>query len=253
MKKHIILGVDVGATGIKGGLVNTNTGEMVTERERFDTPKPATPAAMAATVQKLVDHFRYDGPVGVGFPAIVRKNVAASAANIDESWIGTDIASVFGKQTGLPVFALNDADAAGIATMRFGTGRAYANKGVVVMVTIGTGLGGALFVDGELLPNLEIGQIYLKNQKMVAEKFISNKVRKDHDMNWSEFGKRFGKFLRHVDGVLNPDLIILGGGASKSFAEYKQHLKTHAEVQPATMRNTAGTVGAALYARGLVR
>lgn len=246
--KNIILGIDVGATGIKGGLVDVERGVMTTERFRFDTPQPATPKNMADTVQKLVDHFNYDGPVGVGFPAIVRRGVAGSAANIDDRWIGTSITETFTEKTGLPFFAVNDADAAGIATVKFGTGKAYAHDGVVVMVTIGTGLGGALFVDGELMPNLEIGQIYLKNQKIVAEKYISNRVRKENNLSWSEFGKRFNKFIRHVDAVFNPDLIVLGGGASKNFVEYKKHLKAHAEVKPAILANTAGTVGAAVYA-----
>jgi len=244
----IILGIDVGATGIKGGLVNVKRGVMTTERARFDTPQPATPAAVAKTVQKLVDHFSYEGPVGVGFPAIVRRGVAGSAANIDEDWIGTDITRVLGDQTGQTFYAVNDADAAGIATVACGTGRKYKDDGVVLMVTIGTGLGGALFVDGLLMPNLEVGGIYLKNQKMIAEKYISNRVRKDNDMSWSEFGKRFGKFIRHVDAVFNPDLIVLGGGASKNFEEYKKHLKCHAEIKPAELANTAGTVGAAIYA-----
>lgn len=248
MKKHIILGIDVGGTGIKGGLVNVKTGEMETERFRFLTPSPSTPAAVADTVQKLIDKLNYQGPVGVGFPAIVRRGVAASAANVDDSWIGTDITQVLGEKTGLKYYALNDADAAGIATMEFGTGRPFKDDGVVLMVTIGTGLGGALFVDGELMPNLEIGQIFLKNQKVVAEKFISNRIRKDNDMSWSEFGKKFNKFLKHVDSVLNPDLIVLGGGAAKFFDEYKKHLKTNATVKPAMLQNAAGTVGAAVYA-----
>jgi polyphosphate glucokinase len=252
MKKNVILGIDVGATGIKGGLVDVKTGEMVTERFRFDTPSPATPDAMAATVKKLVDHIGYQGAVGVGFPAIVRRGVAASAANIDKSWVDTNITKTFEKATGLPFVALNDADAAGIATMAFGTGKPYAKEGVVLMVTIGTGLGGALFVNGELMPNLEVGQIFLKNQKIVAEKFISNRIRKDNNMSWEDFGKRFNKFLKHVDSVFNPDLIVLGGGASKNFDQYKRFLKTNAEVKPAILQNTAGTVGAAVYAASKV-
>ena len=248
MKKHVILGIDVGATGIKGGLVDVRYGKMLTERHRFDTPHPATPKAMAATVQKLVDHFEYDGVVGVGFPAIVRRGIAASAANIDKSWIGTNISKTFQKKTGLKFYALNDADAAGVASMKFGAGKQYADEGTVLMVTIGTGLGGALFVDGELMPNLEIGQVYLRNMKVVAEKFISNRVRKETNMDWPEFGKKFNEYLSHVDAVLNPDLIILGGGASKSFGEFRKHLKTHAEVKAAELRNTAGTIGAAIYA-----
>lgn len=248
MKNHVILGIDVGATGIKGGLVDVRYGKMLTERHRFDTPQPATPKAMAATVQKLVDYFNYDGIVGVGFPAIVRRGVAASASNIDKSWIGTNIGKTFQKKTGLKFFALNDADAAGVACMKYGVGKEYATDGTVLMVTIGTGLGGALFVDGQLMPNLEVGQIYLRNMKIVAEKYISNKIRKDDGMNWPEFGKRFNEFLLHADFVFNPDLIVLGGGASKSFPEYKSYLKTHAKVRASELRNTAGTIGAAVYA-----
>lgn len=248
MKNNVILGIDVGATGIKGGLVDVRYGKLLTERHRFDTPQPATPKAMAATVQKLVDYFDYDGVVGIGFPAIVRRGVAASASNIDKSWIGTDICKTFEKKTGLQFYALNDADAAGVASMKFGAGKKYAKEGTVMMVTIGTGLGGALFVNGELMPNLEIGQIYLRNMKIVAEKYISNKIRKENDLDWDQFGRRFNEFLHHADFVFNPDLIVLGGGASKSFAFYEKHLKTHAKVQASVLKNTAGTIGAAVYA-----
>ena len=248
MKKHVILGVDVGATGIKGGLVDVKSGNMLTERHRFDTPHPATPKAMAATVQKLVNHFEYDGTVGIGFPAIVRRGVAGSASNIDKSWIGTNIPKTFQKKTGLKFYALNDADAAGIASMNYGVGRKFADDGTVLMVTIGTGLGGAIFVDGELMPNLELGQIYLRGMDHVAEKYISNKVRKDNDLDWAEFGKRFNDFLHHVDFVLNPDLIVLGGGASKHFESFRSYLQTNAKVQASVLRNTAGTIGAAKYA-----
>lgn len=248
MKDHVILGIDVGATGIKGGLVDVRYGKLLTERKRFDTPSPASPKAMAATLQRLVDYFDYKGVVGVGFPAIVRHGVAASASNIDKTWIGTDICQTFQNKTGLKFYALNDADAAGVASMKFGVGKKFAADGTVLMVTIGTGLGGALFVGGNLMPNLEIGQIYLKNRKIVAEKYISNRIRKDNDLSWDQFGRRFGEFLRHADFVFNPDLIILGGGASKAFDQYKKQLKTHARVVAADLRNTAGTIGAAVYA-----
>ncbi|MBC6994754.1 ROK family protein [Neolewinella lacunae] len=253
MEDHVILGIDVGGTGIKGGLVDVSTGTMRSERLRFDTPAPATPEAMAGTVQMLVDHFQYQGVVGVGFPAIVRRGVASSASNIDDSWIGANIGEVFGQRTGLRFYALNDADAAGIATMKFGAGRQYAEDATVLMVTIGTGLGGALFLNGDLLPNLEIGQIYLRNQKVIAEQYISNKIRKDSGMSFKAFGKRFNKFLSHVDFVLNPDVIILGGGASKYFPEFKRHLKVNAILEQATLLNDAGTIGAAYHAARCAR
>ncbi|OAV43398.1 polyphosphate--glucose phosphotransferase [Lewinella sp. 4G2] len=248
MQQNVILGIDVGATGIKGGLVDVVNGKMLTERHRFDTPSGGKPKDMAKVVKKLVDHFEYEGAVGVGFPAVVRRGTAASAANIDDAWIGTNIEQIFAAATGNRFFALNDADAAGIASMRFGIGQPFMEDGTVLMITIGTGLGGALFVDGELMPNLEIGQIFLRNQKVIAEKFISNKVRRDNDMGWKEFGKKFNKVLSHVDGIFNPDLIILGGGASKHFLEYQKYLKAYADVKPAKLMNTAGTIGAALYA-----
>ena len=248
MKNHVVLGVDIGGSGIKGGLVDVRSGEMLTERHRIETPHPATPKAVAGTVKELVNHFDYKGVIGVGFPAIVRRNVAASAANIDDGWIGTDIAKVLGKKTGQKVYALNDADAAGIACMKYGIGKEFADDGTVLMVTIGTGLGGALFVDGRLMPNLEIGQIYLRNMKIIAEQYAGNKARKDAGLSWAQFGKRFNQFLSHVDHVFNPDLIVLGGGASKSFDEFAKYLKVNAEVQPAELKNKAGTIGAAVYA-----
>lgn len=247
-KKTTILGVDVGASGFKGGLVDVKTGSMLTERYRFDTPQPASPAAMADTFRKLVDHFDYTGVVGVGFPAVVRRNVASTAANIDKGWIGTSISESFGRQRDVSIYALNDADAAGIATMHFGTGRSHKEDGTVVMITIGTGLGGAMFLDGELVPNFELGQLYLKGMDVIAEKYISNRIRKDTDMEWKTFGKRMNKYLRHVAAILNPDLIVLGGGGSKHFDEYRDYLKLDCDVKPAEMRNTAGTVGAAVYA-----
>lgn len=248
MKESRILGVDVGATGFKGGLVNVKTGKMITDRLRFDTPKPATPAAMAVVFEELVNYFDYKGPIGVGFPAVVRRNVAETAANIHESWIGSSIAKVFGRKVNLPIYALNDADAAGIATMVHGTGKKYQKDSTVLMITIGTGLGSALFHCGELVPNFELGSLYLKGQKKIAEQYISNRIRKDTDMDWKTFGKRLNEYLSHVDDLFNPDLIILGGGGSKYYGEYKKYLKTEAEIKPAEMRNAAGTVGAALYA-----
>ncbi len=248
MSQQGILGIDIGASGIKGGLVDVKSGLMLTDRHRFDTPSGGKPQDMARTVKRLVDHFEYRGPVGVGFPAIVSRGIAKSASNIDDSWIGTNIEELLNKETGLHIHALNDADAAGIASMRYGVGKPFSEDGTVLMVTIGTGLGGGLFVDGTLMPNLEIGQIFLRSQKVVAERFISNRVRKDNNMSWKEFGKRFGKFIKHVDEVMNPDLIILGGGASKSFVEYKEYLRCNAEIKPAILRNTAGTIGAAVYA-----
>ncbi len=246
-KAHQILGVDVGGSGIKGGIVDLKTGELITERHRIDTPKPATPKAVAKTFKQLVDHFGYKGPIGVGFPAIVRRGTALSAANISKAWVGTSIVDAFGQITGQPVFALNDADAAGFAAMQFGAGKAYQDK-IVLMLTLGTGIGSGLFVDGELVPNTELGHLYLNNHKVVAEKYVSNYQRKVNGWSWPKFGKRLNKYLEHVELLFSPDLILIGGGASKNFVRFAPYLKLETEVRPADLGNAAGTIGAAYYA-----
>lgn len=242
-----ILGVDVGGTGIKGGIVGIKTGKLLTERHRINTPQPATPAAVAKTFKSLVDHFNYSGPIGVGFPAIVRRGIALSASNISKEWIDTSIADTLSKACGQPIYVLNDADAAGIAAMNFGAGQPFQNH-TVLMITIGTGIGSGLFVDCKLVPNTEFGHIYLQNQKTIAEKFVSNALRKKQDWSWDKFGKRLNKYLQHIDLLLSPDLIIIGGGASKHFAKYQSQLNVKASVQPALLLNNAGTIGAAMYA-----
>ena len=246
MQKNIVMGVDVGASGVKGGLVNVKEGKMITERHRIETPKPATPKAMANVFAELVQYYKWTGPVGCGFPAIVHHGVARSAANIDRSWIGVNIERIFGQAIGAPVYALNDADAAGLATMRHGIGKGEA--GTVIMLTIGSGLGSALFIDGELVPNSEFGHVYLKGQKEVAERYASNNARKYYNLEWDDWGKRFNEYLHHLDRLLSPDLVILGGGASKSFDLYEKQLDVPYAVRPAALQNRAGTVGAAMYA-----
>lgn len=246
MQENIILGVDIGGTGIKGGLINVETGEMTTERHRLDTPQPATPEAVAATFKELVDFFNWKGPIGVGFPAIVSHGVALSAANIDPSWIGVNIADLLCQASGCHVYVLNDADAAGVASMRFGAGKG--EQGVVMMLTIGTGIGSALFIDGKLVPNTELGHLFLRNKKEVVEKQVSKMARADKDLSWTQWGKVFNKYLLHLQRLFSPDLIIIGGGGSKSFDEYKDALTVNFQVKPAGYLNKAGSVGAAYYA-----
>jgi len=245
MSKKLILGVDVGASGIKGALVDMSTGEMVTDRFRVPTPSPATPENMAKAFSKIVEHFDYTGPVGCGFPAIIKNNVAKSASNIDKSWIGVNISKVFGKEAGCPVFVTNDADAAGVAEMNFGLGKG--KKGVVVLVTIGTGLGSAMFMDGKLIPNTEFGHFYLKDQSKVAEAYAADSVRKKKDLSWNDFGKRFNEYLEVLERITSPNLIILGGGSSKKFDNFKKKIKIETEVVPAELKNEAGIIGAATY------
>lgn len=243
---NIILGVDIGGTGIKGGLIDINTGEMITERHRLATPKPATPEAVAATFAELVDHFKWEGIVGVGFPAIVRHGIALSAANIDDSWIGTDIEALLSKASGCIVHVVNDADAAGVAAMFYGAGKG--EQGVVLMLTIGTGIGSALFIDGHLVPNSELGHLYMRNEKEVAEKQVSKAARKAEGKSWKEWGKGFNKYLLHIQRLFSPDLVIIGGGGSKQFDEYADQLTVNFRVKPAGYLNKAGAVGAAHYA-----
>ena len=246
MKEHLILGIDIGGTGIKGGIVNTQSGEMVTERYRLDTPKPATPSAVAATFRAVVEHFEWSGDIGVGFPAIIHNGVAKSASNIDKTWINTDIAEILSAEVSGEVFVLNDADAAGIAVQRFDSSKTL--QGVVLMLTIGTGIGSALFVDGRLVPNTELGHLYLQDQKEIVEKFASNAVRKKEELSWEKWGRRFNKYLQHIEHIFSPDVIILGGGASKRFENFKNEITINAEVRPTIMGNHAGTIGAACYA-----
>lgn len=242
-----ILGIDVGGSGIKGVPVNIETGELLGERYRLPTPEKAKPDNVAETVAKVVEHFQYQGPVGIGFPAVIRGGVVYTAANIHASWIGIDSHKLFGEKTGCPVYVLNDADAAGIAEMKFGVGAdPERRKGVVMMITIGTGLGTALFVDGKLVPNTELGHIEIRGKD--AESRASDAARQRKDMSWEEWGTKFNEYLGWLERLFWPDLFILGGGTSKLANKFMPYLKLKAEVLPARLLNQAGIVGAALYA-----
>jgi len=241
-----VLGIDIGGTGTKGGLVNIETGEMVSERFRLDTPRPAMPEAVAEKASEIVKHFNYSGPVGCGFPAIVKNGVALSAANIDKSWIGTDAASLIADKSGCEVYVCNDADLAGIAEMEYGAGKG--REGVVLLITIGTGLGSALFVDGQLVPNTEFGHFYLPGMEEVVEKYAAASVKKGEGLTWEEWSVRFNQYIKLLRRLFSPDLLILGGGGSKRFDKYKQFLPQDIEILPAQMLNNAGIIGAAVFA-----
>jgi polyphosphate glucokinase len=239
------LGIDIGGTGMKAALVDLDTGELVSNRFRIDTPKPATPEAMAVVVRELVEHFSWTSPVGVGFPAVVRNGVVGSAANIDESWIDVDADALFGEATGLSVHMINDADAAGVAEVRFGAGRG--RQGVVLMLTFGTGIGSGLFIDGLLVPNTELGHLELDGHD--AEHHAAASARDRHGLSWAEWAERVEKYLQHVERLFSPDLFIVGGGASKQSHKWLPHIHIETEIVPAQMANNAGIVGAALSAR----
>jgi polyphosphate glucokinase len=239
-----ILGIDIGGSGIKGAPVDVTTGEILQERVRIPTPQPSRPEAVAEVVAELARSFNWSGPIGVGFPALVRHGVVWTAANISKKWVGTNAEDLFTQATGCPTTVLNDADAAGIAEMTFGAGRG--RKGSTFIITIGTGLGTALFIDQTLVPNLEFGHMILDGQD--AELFASDATRKREDLSWKKWGKRFNRYLEELERLFSPDLFILGGGVSKTAHKFLPYLNVKAEVVPAKLLNQAGIIGAALYA-----
>jgi polyphosphate glucokinase len=241
-----ILGIDIGGSGIKGAPVDLNHGILAAERLRIATPQPATPDAVADTVDGIIRHFNWTGPVGCGLPSVVQNGVARTAANIDSSWIGTDVRTLLSQRTGCPVTVINDADAAGIAEMRFGAGRG--RNGTILMVTVGTGLGTALFRDGSLVPNTELGHLLLNGK--VAEKYASAAAREDLGLSYKTWAKRLDLYLHQLQSLFWPDLFILGGGISKKHEKFFPFLTIETEFLPAVLRNQAGIVGAALAARG---
>jgi polyphosphate glucokinase len=241
-----ILGIDIGGTGIKAAPVDLTTGALTAERYRLPTPEGAKPKAVAEVVGKLAQHFAWQGPIGCGFPAIIRSGVALSAANVHSKWINTDAAALFAAATGCPVHVLNDADAAGLAEMEFGAGKDQ--PGVVLMITIGTGLGSALFVDGRLVPNTELGHMELQGQD--AELLASDAARQRMKISWAKWAGNFNLFLNRLDLLFSPDLFILGGGAVKKQEKWLPLLKLSTPVAIARAGNDAGIIGAALSARG---
>jgi polyphosphate glucokinase len=240
-----ILGVDIGGTGIKGAPVDTETGALMASRFRIPTPDQARPKPVANVVGELAKHFGWQGPVGCGFPAVVRQGVVYTAANIHKSWIETNVEALFSEAAKCPVHVVNDADAAGLAEMTFGVGKDQ--KGVVLMVTIGTGLGTVLFSKGVLVPNLELGHIELNGED--AELHASDAARKRKKLSWKKWGKRFNLYLTALEKLLWPDLIILGGGVIKKYADFEPYLTVKAKVVVAQFLNDAGIVGAALSAQ----
>lgn len=239
-----ILGIDVGGTGIKGAPVDTDTGSMLAERFRVLTPKGAKPNPVAKIVNDVATQFDWHTTIGCGFPAVIRNGVAESAANINKKWIGTNVAQLFTEATGCPVNVVNDADAAGLAEVTFGVGKGV--PGVVMMITIGTGLGSALFIDGRLVPNTELGHIAVECDE--AESIASDVVRKEENLSWKKWAKRLDKYLNTLEHLFSPDLMILGGGVIKKQELFLPLLTVHTRIIPAELGNDAGIVGAALAA-----
>jgi polyphosphate glucokinase len=240
-----ILGVDIGGSGIKAAIVDTRTGELLTDRRRLDTPKKSTPKNVADTVKKLVETFDYDGPIGCCFPSVIIKGEARTAGNIDDEWLGTHVGDTFAEATGHHYVVLNDADAAAVAEMEMGAGKDL--DGLVILVTIGTGLGSGMYYNGQLIPNLEIGWMP-SGKDMPMERYAGDRARKVNDLSWDEWGKRFNYFLQKTVRVFTPDHFILGGGASKKFDKYEHRIKIDRPIHIARFRNNAGIVGAAIEA-----
>ena len=245
MKLRKILGIDIGGSGVKGAIVDTKEGVLLTERYRIPTPQPATPEAVAEVIKQIAGHFKWEGPIGAGFPGVIQQGVARTAANVDNSWIDLNLNKLFSKATGCPVHVVNDADAAGMAEMKFGAGKG--RKGTVMLITVGTGLGTVIFSDGNLLPNLEMGHLILHGAD--AELYASDAARKRDKLDWNTWAGRFNEYLLRVEELVWPDRIIIGGGASKKGDKFFHHLTTKAKVVPAKLMNEAGIVGAAMVSK----
>jgi polyphosphate glucokinase len=238
-----ILGIDVGGTGIKGAIVNVNSGKLISKRRRIPTPNPATPEAVAETIQKLITHFKWTGPVGCGFPTPLQHGTCLSGGNLHKDFKNLKIDDFFEAKTGNKFTIVNDADAAGLSEITFGAGKNV--KGVVIMITLGTGIGSALFLNGKLLPNTEFGHV-LHKSGCIFEKYAADSVRVEENLTRKQWGKRLHKYFKHINLLLSPDLIIIGGGSSKKFSKFEAQINIKTPIVPALAENDAGIIGAAL-------
>lgn len=241
-----VLGIDIGGSAFKGAPVDTKSGRLLAERHRVPIKSPCPVAAGLAAAREIVEHFEWTGPVGIGFPGVVRAGRIGAVGNLGQRWVGQNGAALFRRAVGGPVALINDADAAGLAEVTFGAARG--RRGAVLLLTLGTGIGSALFHQGVLYPNSEFGHI--PHQGKPFERYASAAVRERLDLSWKEWAARVNKYLACVERLISPDLIILGGGVSKKHAKWFKYLRTEARVVPARLKNDAGIVGAALAAAG---
>jgi polyphosphate glucokinase len=236
------IGIDFGGSGIKAAPVDLGAGDFASDRQRIDTPQPSTPEAVADVMEELVGTFPdATGPVGVTIPGVVRSGVVHSAANIDKGWLGTDADALLTKRLGRDVHVVNDADAAGVAELRYGA--AKGRSGLVILTTLGTGIGSALLYDGVLIPNSELGHLEIDGH--VAEKRAAASIRTAEDLSWTEYAARLTTYYRTLEKLFSPDLFVVGGGISKDAAHYLPLLEIETEIVPAKLRNRAGIIGAA--------
>lgn len=252
-KKHShsenVIGIDIGGTGIKGGIVNLATGKIVGDRFRIATPKPSTPLAVASVVKEIVEELMTrehapdkDAPVGITFPAIISHGIALSAANVDQSWVNANVDEIFSQELGRDVQVMNDADAAGLAEARYGAGKDV--KGTVLVITLGTGIGSAFIYDGKLIPNSELGHLEIDGAD--AESKASAVARERDGLDWDEYAVRLQRYFSHVEFLFSPELFIIGGGISKRSEDFLPQLKLRTKIIPAELQNNAGIVGGAL-------
>ena len=245
-----VLGIDIGGTGIKGAAVDLGSGQLLTERVRLKTPQPATPEAVAAVVEKIAVGFGGavgDTPIGIAIPAVCQHGVARSAANIDKSWVDVDVDALFTERLGTPVHVVNDADAAGVAEATYGVARDV--PGLVILTTLGTGIGSALLLDGRLVPNTELGHLEIDGYD--AEERAAQSAKKREELSYEEWAVRLQRYYSHVERLFWPDLFVVGGGISKSADQFLPLLDLNTPIVPAALRNSAGIVGAAWLAREL--
>jgi polyphosphate glucokinase len=240
-----MLGIDIGGSGIKGAIVDTKTGNLLTERYRIATPKPATPEAVAKVIYEMITHFEWKKDVGCSFPTTIVDGKCIHSGNLSEKWLHVKVDKLFKKVCKLPFFVSNDADLAGLAEVNLGA--AKNEKGVVIVVTIGTGIGSGLYYNGKLIPNLEVGRM-LHSDGEIIELYTADSVRKKENLSLEEWARRFNSLLAYLKIVYSPSLIVLGGGISKRYDGFKPYLTTDVKVKVAEFKNNAGIIGAAMYA-----
>lgn len=238
------LGIDIGGTGIKGAMVDVESGEIVSDRYRVLTPTPPTPREIARVLGEIVGHFSHHSVVGIAYPGSVRHGIASLAAHVDRSFLGLDLPSYFSAELGVEAVVLNDADAAGLAEMRFGAGRSV--SGTVMLLTFGTGIGSAMFVDGKMVPNTELGHLEFRGRE--AEEYAAASARTREGLDYPEWSERVNEYLAHLEMLFSPDLFIVGGGVSKKWDRFGHLLSSAVPIRPARLRNNAGIVGAAVFA-----
>ena len=239
-----ILGIDVGASGTKGAIVDITTGELLTDRKKLLTPNSGDPDDMRKVLAELVSLFPPQQAIGIGFPAAIQHNICKTATNIANSWIGRNLSEYFETVLQVPVFCLNDADAAGLAEMTFGGGQKA--RGLTILLTFGSGIGSAFFYNGELVPNTELGHLEMHGD--LAERYASARTRKEEDLSWEVWGGRANEYLTHLEKLFYPDLFIIGGGLSRKFHKYEHKFTVETKVIPAENENNAGCIGSALFA-----